>query len=240
MRKRIFEIIELSHDNDALSKIYDVFMMVTILLSIIPLAFKDQPSFFVYIENITVIIFVIDYVLRLITADFKYNGNKIISFIRYPFSPLAIIDLISILPSVTFLNNGFRLLKIFRLIRSVKVFRVFKIVRYSSSIMMIINIFKKQKETLLTVCGIAVAYILIAALIIMNVEPESFNNYFEAVYWATVSLTTVGYGDIYPVSVAGKIVTMISSIFGIAIIALPASIITAGMMEEIHGKENKN
>ena len=80
---------------------------------------------------------------------------------------------------------------------------------------------------------------MIAALIIINVEPESFNNYFEAVYWATVSLTTVGYGDIYPVSVAGKIATMISSIFGIAIIALPASIITAGMMEEIHGKNNK-
>ena len=66
---------------------------------------------------------------------------------------------------------------------------------------------------------------------------ENYVIYFEAVYWATVSLTTVGYGDIYPVSVAGKIVTMISSIFGIAIIALPDSIITAGMMEEIHGKE---
>ena len=66
---------------------------------------------------------------------------------------------------------------------------------------------------------------------------ENYVIYFEAVYLATVSLTTVGYGDIYPVSVAGKIVTMISSIFGIAIIALPASIITAGMMEEIHGKE---
>ena len=76
-------------------------------------------------------------------------------------------------------------------------------------------------------------------LIILNIVRtfENYVIYFEAVYWATVSLTTVGYGDIYPVSVAGKIVTMISSIFGIAIIALPASIITAGMMEEIHGKE---
>ena len=76
-------------------------------------------------------------------------------------------------------------------------------------------------------------------LIILNIVRtfENYVIYFEAVYWATVSLTTVGYGDIYPVSVAGKIVTMISSIFGIAIIALPASIITEGMMEEIHGKE---
>ena len=240
MRKRIFEIIELSHDNDTFSKIYDVFMMVIILLSIIPLAFKEQPSIFIYIENITVIIFIIDYILRLITADFRYSGNKIISFIRYPFSVLAIIDLISILPSLTLLNNGFRLLKIFRLFRSFKVFRVFKLVRYSSSMAMILRIFKKKKETLLAVCGIAVAYILISALIIINVEPESFNNYFEAIYWATVSLTTVGYGDIYPVSIAGKIVTMISSVFGIAIIALPASIITAGMIEEMNGDDNTN
>ena len=235
MRKRIFEIIELSHDDDVLSKAYDIFMMFTILLSIIPLAFKESPSIFYYIDKITVSIFIVDYILRLITADFKY-GNKILSFIRYPFSTMALIDIVSILPSITFLNNGFKLFKIFRLIRSIRVFRIFKIVRYSKSIAMIINILKKQKDTLLTVCGISIAYILVSALVIINVEPESFNSFFEAVYWATVSLTTVGYGDIYPVSVAGKIVTMISSIFGIAIIALPASIITAGMMEEINNK----
>lgn len=236
MRKRIYEIIELSHDNDVASKIYDVFMMITILVSIIPLASKQQTSFFSCIDNIAVSIFIIDYILRFSTADFKYDGSKFIAFVRYPFTPLAIIDFISILPSITLLNNGLRLFKIFRLFRSLRVLRIFKIVRYSNSITMIISIFKKQKEALLTVCGIAIAYILISALVILNVEPESFDTYFEAVYWATVSLTTVGYGDIYPVSTAGKIVTMLSSIFGIAIIALPASIITAGMMEELNRK----
>lgn len=73
---------------------------------------------------------------------------------------------------------------------------------------------------------------------IINVEPDTFNNFFEALYWATVSLTTVGYGDIYAVSTAGKIITMISSVFGIAIVALPASIITAGYMEEIDQSKN--
>ena len=77
-------------------------------------------------------------------------------------------------------------------------------------------------------------YILISALIIINIEPDSFNNYFDAVYWATVSLTTVGYGDIYPVTSLGKVITMISSFFGIAIIALPSGIITAGFMESIN------
>ena len=78
----------------------------------------------------------------------------------------------------------------------------------------------------------AVAYVLISALVIYNVEPESFANFFDAIYWATVSLTTVGYGDIYPVTTVGRLVTMISSIFGIAIIALPSGVITAGYLTE--------
>ena len=75
-----------------------------------------------------------------------------------------------------------------------------------------------------------------SALVIFNVEPQTFDNFFEAIYWATVSLTTVGYGDIYPTSDIGRIITMISSVFGIAIVALPAGIITAGYMDEISTK----
>ena len=80
----------------------------------------------------------------------------------------------------------------------------------------------------------AVAYVLVSALVIYNVEPESFETFFDAIYWATISLTTVGYGDIYPVSTIGRIVTMISSVFGIAIIALPSGVITAGYLAEIN------
>ena len=87
------------------------------------------------------------------------------------------------------------------------------------------------------VLGIAILYILISALVILNVEPETFDSFFDAVYWATVSLTTVGYGDIYPVTVIGKIVTMISSFMGIAIVALPAGILTSGLMEELNQSE---
>ena len=79
----------------------------------------------------------------------------------------------------------------------------------------------------------AVAYILISALVIYNVEPDSFETFFDAIYWATISLTTVGYGDIYPITTIGRIVTMFSSAFGIAIIALPSGVITAGYLEEI-------
>ena len=82
-------------------------------------------------------------------------------------------------------------------------------------------------------------YIFISALIIYNVESDSFKNIFAAIYWATVSLTTVGYGDIYPVSTLGRTITMISSIFGIAIVELPAGIITAGYMNEINKKKDE-
>ena len=83
----------------------------------------------------------------------------------------------------------------------------------------------------------AAAYILVSALVIYNVEPESFGTFFDAIYWATISLTTVGYGDIYPVTTIGRIVTMISSAFGIAIIALPSGVITAAYLAEIDKDE---
>ena len=96
------------------------------------------------------------------------------------------------------------------------------------------NVFEKQKKTLGAVCRLAVAYVLSAAIIIFNVEPDSFGTFFDAIYWARVSLMTIGYGDIYPVTVIWRIVTMLSSVLGIAIIALPASVITAGYMSEIN------
>ena len=88
------------------------------------------------------------------------------------------------------------------------------------------------------VATMAMAYILVSALVIYNVEPESFKTFFDAIYWATVSLTTVGYGDIYPVTTIGRLVTMVSSVFGIAIIALPSGVITAGYLSEVNKKRD--
>ena len=235
-RKRLFEVIEVADDSDRLSSVYDVFMMITIIVSIIPLAFKTSYPIFAIIDQVTVVIFIFDYLLRFITADLKLNRG-IKSFVLYPFTLMAIIDILAILPSLIVVNSGLRLLKVIRLLRTLRVFRVFKAVRYSNNIQMILGVFKRTKESLLVVCGIAVMYTLISALVIFNVEPDTFSDFFEAVYWATVSLTTMGYGDIYPISIAGRIVTMISSLMGIAIVALPAGIITSGMMEEINNKK---
>ena len=231
MRKRLFEIIEVSKDNDTISSIYDVLMMISIIVSIIPLAFKQNFAVFGVTDRITAILFILDYVFRLITADYKLNRKGAVSFVIYPFTPWAIIDLVSILPSLSILSNSFKLLRLFRIFRT---FRVFKAFRYSKNIALIIKVIKNSQEALTAVCALAIGYILISALVIFNVETDSFNTFFDAIYWATVSLTTVGYGDIYPITTAGRIITMISSIFGIAIVALPAGIITAGYMDVLN------
>lgn len=235
MRKRIFEIIETAQEDDRLSNVYDVFMMVVIVASLVPLAFKGENRVFFWIDKVSVIFFIIDYLLRLFTADLKLN-KKAASFFIYPFTPMAIIDLLCILPSLSILKSGFRILKIFRLFRTMRVFRVFKAIRYSKSIRLIKGVFKQQKKPLITVGVLALAYVLICALVIFNVEPDSFQNFFDAFYWATVSLTTMGYGDIYPVTTIGRTVTMLSSVFGIAIIALPSGIIAAGFMEQLNNR----
>ena len=233
MRKRIFEIIETAQENDRLSNIYDIFMMIVIVVSLIPLTVKETLPVFEVIDKVAVTIFIIDYLLRWWTADHKLQKRGW-SFLLYPVTPMAIVDLLCILPSLSVISNGFRVLKVFRLLRTLRVFRVFKAVRYSKSIKLVKGVFQSQKKPLITVGLLAIVYVLISALVIFNVEPESFNSFFDAVYWATVSLTTMGYGDIYPVTTIGRIVTMVSSIFGIAVIALPSGIIAAGFMDELN------
>ena len=235
-RKRIFEIIEKSEGNDTLSSVYDFSMIIFIVISLIPLAFKTENAVFNIMDKVSVSIFIIDYILRWATADYKFEKKGIISFLRYPSSPMAVVDLVSILPSLSFISSSFKLLRILRMIRAMRVLRVFKAMRYSRSFEIIGNVLRSSKQSLMAVCALACGYILISALIVFNVEPDSFERFFDAIYWATVSLTTVGYGDIYPVSTLGRIITMVSSVFGIAIVALPAGIITAGYMNEI----NKN
>ena len=224
MRKKIYNILNQN-------AIYDTFMFTVIIMSIIPLAFVKQQSWMTLIDRITVIIFIVDYILRWFVAD--KLSNKLNKFILYPLTPMAIIGLLSILPSITLLNSSFKLLKIFRLFRSLRLLKILKLVRYSKSITMICNVFKKQKETFITTLVMAITYILVSALVIINVEPETFPTYFDALYWATISLTTVGYGDVYAVTTIGKIITMISSFLGIAVVALPAGIITSGLMDEL-------
>ena len=131
-------------------------------------------------------------------------------------------------------------IRLLRLLRSLRVFRAFRALRYSKNFEIIASVIKRSKDSLIAVCVVTVFYIVISAMVVFNVEPDSFDNFFEAIYWATVSLTTVGYGDIYPVTTVGRIITMVSSVFGIAVVALPAGIITAGYIKELEERQRKD
>lgn len=245
-RKKLYSIIELAEGPHAtISRIYDIFMLLMILVSIVPLMFKDQTDLFLWFDRISVSAFIIDYIFRWMTADFRHpEKSKNVAFATYPFTILAILDLLSILPSIGVLNKA---LKILRIVRLLKLIRVLRFLRYSRRITMLLYVLKKERVVLLTVLGIAFFYIVATALVMFNVEMYNhtedgkvvFNTFFDALYWATTTLTTVGYGDIYPVSSIGRIVSMISSLFGVAVIALPSGVITASYLEELKKKKEE-
>jgi len=231
MKKKIYNILE--NTDTTAGKLYDIFMIVVIILSILPLCFYNPSNKLMMLDKITVWIFIVDYILRLFTADVPENKG-IKSYFKYPLKPMAIIDILTILPSFIPLNNSFR---IFRLLRLIRAFRVFKFFRYSKSIKIFKEVIIEEKNQLLTVCMFAISYIIVSALIVFQVEPNTFHNLFHAIYWATVSLTTVGYGDLYPISDAGRIISMISSFLGIAVIALPSGIIVSGYQKVLHDEK---
>ena len=210
---------------------YGRVMTILIVASLLPLCFKGSSPILETIEYACVLVFIVDYLARWATADLKI-GKGALSFLIYPFTPMAIIDLVSILPVFNALNDALRTLRVLRLFRTL---RAFKLIRYSKSASAIAAVFEKQREALLAVLCLAIAYILVSALVIFNVEPDTFNTFFDAVYWAVVSLTTVGYGDLYPSSDVGRTIAMISSLMGVAVVALPSGIITAGMLDELRG-----
>ena len=236
MRRRIYQIIEKGSPDDKLSILYDRFMLLCITASIIPLCFKQSTPLFWWMDKITVCVFIVDYILRWCTADFKMLGKRRVSFLKYPFTPFAIIDLVTILSSLTPLNST---VKAFRILRVPKCMKTLKFLRYSKGFQLMTRVFQKKKDDLLTVCYMAIGYILVSAIILFQVEPETFENFFDAVYWATITLMTVGYGDFYPVTNIGKAVAILSSFLGVAVFALPTGIITAGYLAELDHKKNK-
>lgn len=211
---------------------YNRFMTFLIVTSLIPLCFKGAHPFLTLLSFTCTVVFIVDYLLRWSVADLQLKRGRL-SFLLYPFTPMAIVDILSILPVFLLLNPSWTALRVFRLARAI---RALKLIRYSRAVATIHTVFTKQKESLLTVIGLSGAYIFISALIIFNVEPETFNSFFDALYWAVVSLTTVGYGDLYPTSDVGRTIAMFSSLMGVAIVALPSGIITAGLMDELQKK----
>lgn len=221
-RKQIFDIIEPLSKNHQASKYYDWMMVGVTLLSFVPLVFHNEAVWPLALINILcAIVFAIDYAMRFMTADYHYKSDSTWSFVRYPFSPLAIIDFVVILSVLTSINSGFRLLRAARLLHVVRIFQ------HSRSLQLIKIVLKRALRPLIFVASLALIYIFMVAAVMFNEEPELFPNFLDALYWAVMTLATIGYGDIVPVTELGRVITMISAVMGIAIFALPTSVITA-------------
>lgn len=243
-KEYIRELIEPRNDSFS-SRLYDWIMLIAIVIGILPLLFREQSTVFWYFDLISGICFVVDYLLRWISADLSSKKNRVVAFILYPFTPMAIIDLLSILPTFNLISPTFKVVRVSRLL---KILRVIKVVRYYEPLEIILAVVRRQSKILWTVFSLAVFYIFITALIMFNAEedinPETgqylFATFFDAFYWAACTLTTVGYGDLYPISDVGRVISIISSMVGIAIIALPSGIVTAGYLDELKSRKEKN
>lgn len=232
VRKKLFKIVE---KDTTYYEWYDILILICIWISIIPLTFKEQNNFTYILTILTTIVFVIDYMLRWITSDFRLKKG-IDSFIKYPFTISAIFDLVVILSCFSEIFNSSYILRIFSIFR---ILRIAKTLRYSSKFEIIKNVVNKNKKILEVVCGFTAGFIFISALIMFQFENQSFKNFFEAIYWSTTVLTTVGYGDICPKTEIGRLISIISSLVGIAFVALPTGIITSGFVEELN-REKEN
>ena len=220
-------------------------MLIAIVIGVLPLVFRTQYPIFWYMDVISGACFLIDYILRWVTCDLRSSKKGIFQFIIYPFTPMAIIDMLSILPTINLLAPTFKVVRVSRLL---KLLRVVKIIRYFEPLEITMNVIRKQKKILITVLSLALFYIFVTAIIMFNAEedinPQTgkylFDTFFDAFYWAACTLTTVGYGDLYPISDIGRCISIISSIVGIAIIALPSGIITAGYMDELRNRKKSD
>ncbi len=249
VKKRTFEIIETANGGDIASRIFDIVIISLIIINVVAViadTFTISAStriIFNYIEFISVIIFTIEYLLRLWTSDLlRPNLSPFKARLRYTISFMAVIDLLSILPFyIPFIIPID--LRILRTLRIVRLLRMFKINRYTSAMKVIGNVFKNKAGQLLSSMLVLFILMIIASVLMYNIEnnaqPEQFANAFSSFWWAIATLTTVGYGDIYPITVAGKILSSIIALLGVGLVAVPTGIISAGFIEELDKNKNE-
>ncbi len=224
----------------------DRFIYILIFLNVTAMIFESHESvrkshkdFFYFFELVSIVIFSIEYIYR-ISFSFSNNGSK--GAIKYIFSFFGLIDLISILPFYLnqFVSLDGRFLRILRLFRLT---RIFKFGRDSNSLKLFTKALISVKEQLLFTLFLSALTILFSASAIYYLEneaqPDKFSSITESIWWATISLATVGYGDVYPITVGGKIFATIISLVGIGVVAIPTGVISASFVEEIYKERLK-
>ena len=249
LQENIYYILEYSDPKIFLSLLDD--LLITILTSISVSAFilETSPRFsnqnsntFELIEICITGFFTVEYLLRLwiCTVNPKY-GHPIFGRLKYLVTPLALIDLVAILPFyLQVLFPGLEFVKFTLLLR---LFRLFKISRYSESLRTIIKVIVLKKEELIaTLLVVIFVLVFVSSLMFFaenEAQPQKFSSILETMWWGVVTLTTVGYGDVYPTTHAGKLLSSAMAFLGIGIFALPAGIIASGFAEEVQKRRVK-
>ena len=245
-KKRIFDIIQIGKKDDFISRAFDIFIVATILVNLTILFMEtfDQLSqyaaVFRSIEAVTVVIFCIEYILRIWTAEYLYpDQTGIKAALRFLISFDGIVDLCTILPF--FFLSGF---VVFRMLRVVRIFHLFRINAYYDSFNVITSVLYEKRNQIISSVFIILVLMMASSLCMYSVEhevqPDVFNNAFSGMWWSISTILTVGYGDIYPVTVLGRIMAIFISFLGVGAVAIPTGIISAGFVEQYTQLQNQN
>lgn len=240
LRNRIYNLLDADHKSSFSERLINYIISILILLNVISIILdsvpKIQNDYGIYLEgfeHFVVFVFTLEYIVRLWTikenSDFAGKYGRI----KYIFSIIALIDLISILPYYLHFVFNFSFIRIIRLLRLT---RVFKLERYSKGVRKIFRVLRAKKDELITTFSISLFGIIISSCFIYFAEyeaqPDKFSSIPESMYWAVITLTTIGYGDVYPITILGKLFTCMIAVIGIGLIAFPTAIITSGFFEE--------
>lgn len=243
MRRKVFEILEPGQQANPWEKLVDLALIGLILASVLNVFLQSMPemsgweSQMDHVENVLVALFSVEYLLRLWTApEAGRYGVGWKAYLRFGVSPAALVDLAAVIPYyVAPLAKShtmvLRLLRIFRLVR------VLKIGRYHTSMNLLWRVLRLRQEELTVSLGLVLALVVIASTLMYAVEhdaqPNAFPSIPAAIWWGVVTMTTVGYGDVYPVTPAGKLVAGVAVLLGVGLFALPAGILASGFHEEM-------
>ncbi len=250
-KQKVLKTLNKGDENDKLSKGFDTFIMALILLNVAAVILETVESihlrygdFFDYFEIFSVIVFSIEYLIRVwaCTAIEKYR-HPVWGRLKYMMSIEAIIDLLAIIPfylPIVLSNADGRMIRILRLLR---LFRLFKLGRYSMAFGLVTDVIRKRKEELVVTLTLLVILLIFASTLMYYIENEPGREGFESIpetmWWGVATLTTVGYGDVYPITPLGKLLGAVIAILGVGLFALPAGIIAAGFESELSVRKKK-
>lgn len=246
MRRRVREIVAHPRGGDRTSRTFDTFIVTLILLNVAAMIVESVkrvheaiPGWFFAFECFSVAIFTVEYTARIWSCveDPQYK-RPVRGRIRFALTPLAIVDALAVLPFyLPFLSVDLRALRMFRLLRIMRLMRVAKLARYSESLQMLARVLRAKREQLISAVFIVLIMLVMAATLMYYAEngaqPKAFSSIPAAMWWAAVTLTTVGYGDIYPITVLGKVMGALTAMLGIGMFALPTAILGAGFLEDL-------